>query len=131
MTHREKDIFVEVEHDHETHFEVRQAPVEQKQSQLTRRVPFQIFEVVDREIGAIGGLFALVADNSDAHVRFLNHVHVVRAVADRQSYVILGSDHFDHVCFLIGRGSAENCAFKLQNKLFENFANFLGLLVFG
>ena len=46
----------------------------------------QELELGEGEVGGEGGAAALLAEDADAHVRLLDHRHVVGAVADRRCH---------------------------------------------
>ena len=77
VTHRQHRVLVEHIGDESGHPTVRAASVAEEQGH-------EEAELTDGHVAGLHGLVALLAADADAHVRALDHGHVVGAVADGQ-----------------------------------------------
>eukprot|EP00760_Papus_ankaliazontas_P035093 PhM_4_TR7614/c0_g1_i3/m.4559 len=80
-------------------------------------------QVAEARDGVVAGalcLRALEADHADAHLRLLNHRHVVRAVADAEARVAVLLEHGDDVGLLQRRHAAAHCAVHQMGELLED-----------
>jgi hypothetical protein len=67
----------------------------------------EVAELLDAEVGGERGLAAFFANDADAHVRGLDHAHVVAAVADAaDAFFRVGADEAGDVGFLRGGAAA-------------------------
>mmetsp|Transcript_150522 Transcript_150522/g.483914 ORF Transcript_150522/g.483914 Transcript_150522/m.483914 type:complete len:341 (+) Transcript_150522:2020-3042(+) len=71
----------------------------------------QVAELADGEVGVVDGLTALAPGDADAHLRLLDHGHIVRAVADGERHgrrLHALADELDHLRFLQRRHAASD-----------------------
>ena len=86
---------------------------------------------MDSKVGTVGGLTTFVSDDPHSHVGLLDHVHIVRPVANCQGDFPSSADDLHHVGLLVGSRSAEYYAFEFQDEFFEDGFEAGDLIVFG
>ena len=79
----------------------------------------QVLKLAYGEVGEWTRLVALFADYADAHVRRLNHVHIVSTVTNCQSCLVLAesSDEADQCSLLLRRWSIDDKTLGLHERI--------------
>eukprot|EP00968_Pinguiococcus_pyrenoidosus_P006973 scaffold462_cov195-Pinguiococcus_pyrenoidosus.AAC.43 len=100
--HHQHEVFVETVQNHHRHAPIVPSPVHQQQA-------LQVAELRDGEVAGVHSLLTFQAGDAHAHLRLLNHGHVVRSVADRQGHRRgrhVALDHLDKQRLLLRRRAA-------------------------
>mmetsp|Transcript_153563 Transcript_153563/g.492171 ORF Transcript_153563/g.492171 Transcript_153563/m.492171 type:complete len:272 (+) Transcript_153563:897-1712(+) len=77
VSHGQHDVFVQHEAQEDGHPSVRSPAMAQEQRNQKPKLR-------DRHVTGLDGLIALLASNADAHVRSLEHGHIIRAITNCQ-----------------------------------------------